>query len=239
MRKIIKHSIPEYLKTFIDEQMAIEPEPVNLTYRNFPHKSDLRLLLTNEQFGLCGYTGAPVDEHRISTLRSFNEQTTFSNHIEHLKCQQACREELEARGQEYGRALGEDLDYQNLIAALKVSGAETEQFGAAFKGNKRLPILPTHDGCSEHFVFVEGDGSVKGTDSDAKTNISVLDLNHDTLKGWRLAAIETWLDPQLVKSEEDLKDVLRAVTEPRNGELPEYAFVIESITRQYLNEANI
>lgn len=238
MKRITKGQAPDCLQTFIDTQLAIDPEPVNLTYRNFPRKADLRAILTEEQFGLCGYTGAPVDD-RISQLTSANDEASFSNHIEHLKCQQRCREELEASGGEYGRDIGQDLDYQNLIAALEVRGAEAEHFGAVAKANQLLPVLPTQEGCGERFVFREGDGTVDGLDDNANTSIAVLALNHDTLKAWRSSAIAAWLDPSIVQTVNDFQDVLRAMTEPRHHRLPEYAFVIESIMKRYLNEANI
>jgi hypothetical protein len=238
MRRIKKCQVPECLQAFIDGQLAIEPEPVNLTYEDFRGKAELMAILTDEQFGLCGYTGAPVDE-RVSQLKAVNAQVIFANHIEHLKCQKTCREELNARGRECGRDLGEDLDYLNLIAALEVRGAETERFGAVIKANKRLPILPTQEGCNERFVFRENDGGTEGLDDEANTSIAVLALNHDTLKDWRSAAIAAWLDPNIVQTLDDFQDVLRVMTEPRNKRLPEYAYVIESIARQYLNEAHV
>jgi len=238
MRRIEKGQVPDCLQAFIDGQLAIEPEPVNLTYKDFRCTADLRAILTDEQFGLCGYTGAPVDE-RIFQLEAADTQIKFANHIEHLKCQKTCREELNARGHMYGRDLGEDLNYLNLIAALEVRGAETEQFGAVIKADRRLPILPTQEDCNERFLFREGDGSAEGLDDDAKTAIAILALNHDTLKGWRSAAIAAWLDPNIVQTSDDFQEVLRAMTESRNKRLPEYAFVIESITRRYLNEVNI
>ncbi len=238
MRRIEKGRTPDCLQEFIEGQLAIEPEPVNLTYKNLRCTTELRAILTNEQFGLCGYTGTPVDE-RISQLAAGDVEISFANHIEHLKCQKACREELTARGHVYGQHLGEDLNYLNLIAALEVRGAEVEQFGAVIKADRPLPILPTHEGCNGRFVFREGDGRVEGLDDDANTSVEVLKLNHDTLKDWRSSAIAAWLDPNIVRTRDDFLDVLRAMTEPRNERLPEFAFVIESITRRYLNEINI
>src|SRR5258708_108588 len=129
MRRIAKTNVPECLQTFIDGQLAIQPQPVNLTYGDFRHKAALQELLTREQFGLCGYTGTPVDD-RISQYQPDNAGTTFRNHIEHLKCQKTCRDEVVTRGEEYGRIVADDLDYQNMIAALEVRGAEVEHFGA-------------------------------------------------------------------------------------------------------------
>jgi hypothetical protein len=233
VRQILKQAVPACLQNFIDGQLAIVPEPVNLTYRDFPSKGPLRLILTLEQYGLCGYTGVAVDD-RISKLQSLGGYVNYSNHIEHLKCQQACCADVAANGQEYGRVLAEDLDYRNMIAALEVRGAEVEHFGAVAKTSQSLPILPTNESCAECFAFREGDGGVDGRNADATTSIEVLALNHETLKIWRLAALGAWLDPHIVQTRDDFLAVLRAVTVPADGQLPEFAFVIESIAREYL-----
>ena len=238
MRRIEKANIPECLQAFIDAQLAIQPEPVNLTYRDFPHKAKLREALTNEQYGLCGYTGTPVDE-RIAQYQPNNRGASFSNHIEHLKCQQVCRAEVIDRGEEYGRVVADDLSYHNIIAALEVRGAEVEHFGAVAKAAQTLPILPTQEDCEERFVYREGDGSVDGMDDAAIEAISVLSLNHDTLKGWRLAALSTWLDPDVVQTRDDFIDVIQAVTTPIADCLPEFAFVLESVAKGYMNENDL
>jgi hypothetical protein len=238
MRRIVKDQVPDCLRQFIEGQQGIQPEPVNLTYRNFPDKKTLRAILTQEQFGICGYTGSPIDDQRISGLKAPNEGTAFSNHIEHLKSQKLCREELLATGGVFGRDLGEDLNYLNLIAALEVRGALQEQFGAVAKADRIPPILPTEADCAQRFNFRE-DGTVDGRDPDANALVDMLLLNHDTLKGWRKQAVEAWLDPDVVQSADDFKAVLAAVTTPKGGTLPEFAFAIESVARSYLDEANV
>lgn len=238
MKRIVKGAVPNCLQSFIEGQLAIEPHPVNVTYADFPHKAALRKILTQEQHGLCGYTGAPVDD-RIARLQAGDTGTSFSNHVEHLKCQQACRAEVVNRGEEYGRVVADDLDYQNMIAALEVRGAPAEHFGAVAKKARSLPVLPTDSNCEDRFVFREGDGSVDGLDAEARASIGVLALNHDTLKSWRLAALTTWLDPLIVQTRDDFMNVLAAVTTPRNGGLPEYAFVIESVAKGYINENDL
>jgi hypothetical protein len=238
MRRIVKANVPRCLQSFIDGQLAIQPQPVNLTYRDFPNKAALRKALTQEQFGLCGYTGTPVDD-RIADYQPGNPGSTFCNHIEHLKCQQACRAEVVERGDEYGRVVADDLSYQNMIAALEVRGAEVEHFGAVAKAAQVLAVLPTQEGCAERFVFREGDGSVDGVDGPASDCIPVLALNHQTLKGWRLSALSTWLDPDVVQTQDDFIGVIQAVTAPVAERLPEFAFVIESVAKGYINEDDL
>ena len=238
MKRIEKGGTPQCLQDFIDAQLGIEPEPVNLSYAYIRDKPTLLAILTSEQQGLCGYTGAAVDD-RIPNLQVRNSDVRFSNHIEHLKCQQTCRGEVAARGEEYGRVIGDDLEYRNMIAALEVRGAGVEQFGAVKKANRLLPVLPIHEGCFDCFAFYEGDGGVEGLNANARTSVEVLSLDHDTLKGWRLSAITAWLDPDVVTTNEDLDNVLLAVSEAVDDRLPEFAFVIESIVRRYLNDADL
>jgi uncharacterized protein (TIGR02646 family) len=237
MRRIPKTGHPESLGTFINMQLLIEPAPVNLTYGSLTKKAALLQDLTDEQYGLCGYTGAPVDG-RISGLKSATGEAIFTNHIEHLKPQSVCRQEVEAQGQEYGRVLADDLAYENMIAAIEVRGAKSEHFGAVFKANKTLPLLPTHDDCEKQFRFSELDGSVIGTSPEAQLTISILHLDHKTLKDARRSALLTWLAPDVIDDLESIKDLIREMNTPRNGALPEYAFVIEAAARMYLYEDN-
>lgn len=238
MRKIIKQAeTPECLAEFIKITREGEDPVVNLCYDEFknPRKKKLLEILTDEQFGLCGYTGAPVDK-RIINLQLPAEGVLLSNHIEHLKCQETCKAELADLGLIHGRDLCDDLSYFNMISALEIRGSADERFGAVFKDNNELAIWPTHDGCESRFRFREVDGEVEGLDEEAVSSIGVLKLNHDTLVGWRKAAIDTFLDPAVVSTREDFEAVLDAVDSPRNGRLPEFSFSIASVARQYLQQ---
>jgi len=236
MRKIRKQeSSPGCLREFIEIQQQSGPPVVNLCYPEFknPGKRQLLELLIQEQYGICGYTGAPVDE-RIESLQIPNTVAAYSNHIEHLKCQKVCRAELIEAGLEYGCDLCDDLEYQNMISALEVRGVKQEHFGAVYKGDNELCVWPTHEGCEERFRFHEADGRASGLDTGASAAVDVLHLNHDTLKGWRKAAIDGFLDPEVVVTREDLEAVVHAVETPENDKLPEFSFVIASVARQYL-----
>lgn len=233
MRRIPKYKTPACLQEFIDGQLTIEPEPVNLAYAHFREKAKLLAIMTEEQYGLCGYTGVPVDE-RISKLESPTGKSSFRNHVEHLKCQAACIEELAAMGGEHGKSLCDDLSYNNMIAAVEVRGTENEHFGAVKKKNLPLPLLPTQEKCDEYFKFRELDGGIEGLSEDAKQSINVLKLDHNTLNIWRKAAVDVWLDPDVINTNRDIEDVVRAMETPVNGALPEYAFVIMSIAKCYL-----
>ncbi|MBS0368065.1 MAG: hypothetical protein JSS57_02575 [Proteobacteria bacterium] len=233
MRKITKSQPPECLQSFIDGQLAIEPEPLNVTYKDFRAKAELLSILTSEQFGLCGYTGVPVDE-RITHLKSPTNQATFRNHIEHLKSQATCKSELLDSGRVYGRDLGDDLNYFNMIAAVEVRGVESEHFGAVKKKDLSLRVLPTQEKCDEHFRFREVDGGIDGLSEDAKESIAVLQLDHKTLDGWRKSAIDTWLDPEVIQTREDFEGVIQELEKPIDGKLPEFAFVIGAVAKGYI-----
>ncbi len=232
MRRIIKCDSPDCLTTFIAAQQSIEPDPINLTYDDFPRKTELLNILTAEQYGLCGYTGVAVDD-RVSRLRR-DDSIVYSNHIEHMKSQNACRQELVDNGLNYGTDLADDLNYSNMIAALEIRGAESEHFGAVIKKNHTLPVLPTAEGCEQRFSFQEPDGKVIGLDADACESIKVLQLNHETLIGWRKAAIDAFLDPEIVKTIEDFKAIVDTIDTLKEDKLIEFSFVIKNIAKQYL-----
>jgi hypothetical protein len=234
MRYIAKEDVPACLQNWVDAQLAME-ETVNVTYAAFPSGKQLLEELTDEQFGLCGYTGAPVDEGRVSSLKiSAASPAPFGNHIEHLKSQAVCKKEVRSAGLTYRRVLGDDLNYHNMIAALEVKGSEVEQFGAAIKKDKILPIFPTDPECHDHFSYRE-DGGVDGRTEAGSEAISLLRLDHQTLCGWRVSAINEWLDDDILQSREDIHEIITALRMAIDGKLPEFSFVIDAIASGYLD----
>ena len=233
MKYIAKTEAPACLRDWINAQLGMEV-PVNMTYDAFPCNKELLGELTDEQFGLCGYTGAPVDKARVSGLKnSTDSQASFGNHIEHLKSQAVCKQEVRSAGQTYGSVLGDDLNYHNMIAALEVKGSEDEQFGAVIKKSKSLPVLPTSSQCHDHFGYRE-DGGVDGRTEAGSTAISILKLDHPTLCGWRQNAIDVWLDEEILQTREDVAAVISAIQTVVDDRLPEFSFVIEAIALRYL-----
>lgn len=233
MKYIAKTEAPACLRDWINAQLDMEV-PVNVTYDAFPCHKELLGKLTDEQFGLCGYTGAPVDKGRVSGLKnSTDNQASFGNHIEHLKSQAVCKQEVRSAGQAYGSVLGDDLNYHNLIAALEVKGSKGERFGAVTKENKSLPVSPTSSTCHVHFGYRE-DGGVDGRTEAGSAAISILKLDHPTLCGWRQNAIDVWLDAEILQSREDFDAVISAIRTVVDDRLPEFAFVIEAIALRYL-----
>ncbi len=63
MRHIQKQTQPpEAIREWRTVQL---PVGVNLSYPNFTRKPELRAELIRDQFGLCAYTGTPIDERLV------------------------------------------------------------------------------------------------------------------------------------------------------------------------------
>src|SRR4051794_7336113 len=97
---------PASIREWLEAQL---PVGLNLDYRSFNDKPRLRAELIAEQFGLCAYTGTPIDDRLVGFQ---DNNLVFQAHIEHLKAQSVCRAELEAQGKHSGRDLGEDMDHR-------------------------------------------------------------------------------------------------------------------------------
>lgn len=218
---------PPSIAQFLTNQL---PVGVNLDYENgFGRKRDLLQELIAEQFGLCAYTGTPIDD-RLSArqLPPPNSSIPFRAHNEHLKPQSVCRQELRNRGLEPGRDLGEDMDHRNIVAALLVAGSAAEQFGAAARGNQALSVWPTHPNCESRFRFGR-DGSVQGVDPDAEATSLVLRLDHSTLNGWRRAALDVFLDDDVIQSRANVENLIAKLDQPQDGQLTEFCFCVKNM----------
>jgi hypothetical protein len=232
MRYISKSvDAPTSISDWLADQL---PVGLNLDYRSFNDKRALRLELIAEQYGLCAYTGAPIDERLIGY---HDANLVFQAHIEHVKPRSVCEAELKARGGSYGRELCEDMDHRNLVAALEVKRnppARSEIFGAAARGDEILPVTPLQPGCEERFKYDENGGS-RGLDEPANTTIGLLKLNHATLTGWRRGAIAGFFPLDLTLSREEIELLVERMARPSDGRLPEFSFCILSFARSLLH----
>jgi len=204
---------------------------LGLDYGSFTRTSQLRPLLIAEQKGLCAYTG--VGLNNLASRNPQNQDYWFKPHIEHLKSQHQCKLELEARGGVYGKDLGEDLAYANLVAAIEVVGAASEHFGAAYRGNRPLPIVPTNPACSAAF-FYTATGDVFGNSADADTTISHLKLDHETLNEWRSGAVDGLLPLGVDTPRDTLEFLIEVLEDETRPSLPEFSFVVAQVARAYL-----
>lgn len=242
MRYIQKQPTPPApLADFLKNQI---PVGTNLDYeKGFTRKPQLRAALVAEQLGLCGYTGVAIDT-RLAVHET--NGMVFKAHIEHMKPQAICRKELIDQGKTPGDDLGEDMEYRNMIAALLVEAKRGSQcnnnkelFGAVCNnGDFLIPVLPTQPDCGRHFRFLI-DGQIEWTDSDGETTVEILRLNHRTLEGLRNVAIKTIIFPEDSEDENftlTKADIYTLANEPapQNGQLPEFAFVIQSVARSIL-----
>lgn len=196
--------------------------------------------LTHQQFGLCAYTGAGIDD-RLGSLADPNAKLKFSRHNEHLKPQSACREQLIAAGKQPGIDLGEDMDHRNIVAALLVSGGGGRVakdklfglFGAAHRENHPVPLLPTDPSCEPRFSF-DMQGFVSATninDLPAAATIEVLNLKSEILRRWREQAIRVWFEA--IETTDDARLILERMANTTEGQLPEHCFAICQVVARY------
>jgi hypothetical protein len=221
---------PQSICDWLQEQL---PVGLNLDYRSFNDKPALRRELIAEQFGLCAYTGTPIDE-RLGGYQDANY--AFQAHIEHVKPRRVCEDELVARGGVYGRDLCEDMDHRNLLAALEVKRqppAKSEIFGAAAHGDEMLPLTPLHVGCEERFHY-DANGAIDGVDQHANETVKLLKLSHETLSGWRRGAIAGFFPDDLELNRAELEHLIDQLDQPINGRLTEFSFCIRSYARSLL-----
>jgi hypothetical protein len=219
-----------------------EPDwsPFAVDYAHFTRSPELLRLLAEEQKGLCAYTGVGLD-HRLAQRRPRNQRPArtdywFTPHIEHVKSEQQCREELVARGGVVGRDPGEDISYSNMVAALMVSGTLDEHFGAAYRGTKPVPMPPTNPASATAFLYGEN-GEILGLSEPAQTTVANLKLDHPTLINWRTGAIRGFLPRGSQTPRADLETIIERVEDESTPILDEFSFVISQIARFYLSIA--
>ncbi len=243
MRWIQKNNVPPAIRDYLAAQT---PVGHGLDYGTFANTASpqggsrggqLCRELTSEQHGLCAYTGAGIDQ-RLGALADPAGKLKFKAHNEHLKPQSVCKAELCAAGKTPGLDVGEDMAHTNIVAALLVSGdgktRRNDLFGAAHRENDPVPVWPTNPTCDQRFVF-NGHGHIDAavsTDYDATNTISVLNLRHETLRGWREQAISIFIDG--IQSRADAIQLVQKMITPENGRLPEYCFAIRQVVQQML-----
>lgn len=233
MRWIHKHGEPHSIQQFRE---ANEPLGVNLDYRSgFTRKQELRAELMQEQCFLCGYTGTPLDAARLGGYdQDAPGGPVFAPHNEHIKSQKLCRVEL---GAKVGTVLGEDMDYRNIIAALEVKNSpntnQDERFGAVVRQLDIIPLPPTLPECETEYAYFPV-GTIRGNSERARDTIADLQLNHRTLKDWRLNTVRRFLPLRHETPVPELQQIIHAMQTPMDGKLPEFAFVILQLARDYL-----
>lgn len=132
--------------------------------------------LIADQGGLCAYTMRRIERH--------------SSHVEHIKPQSRCRDELP----------GSDLDYRNLVACFpRHAQRASSQYGAHRKGgwwedDGAQFVSPLHPAC-EHLFRFKIDGEIEAIDDriEAVTTIDVLGLDHRSLTEDRRRAIDEFI----------------------------------------------
>ena len=241
MRYIPKHAgtvAEACIRGFIDSQMKVRAEgtpweAVKVDYGNFTRTSQLRQILIEEQKGLCAYTGTALDnrlaQRRPSRMEPPRADYWFKPHIEHLKPEEHCREELEQTGGIVGKDVGEDMAYSNMVAAIDVAGTPSEWFGASLRGIKLLPVMPTMPECEQSFEYLES-GRIVGLSDDAELTIANLGLDHATLEEWRRGAIRSFLSKANELTDAELAEIARLDGDGVSV-FEEFAFVLAPFAR--------
>ena len=225
---------PESIREFIEIQMA-QTLPVNLDYENGFSKRKKQLLaeLTTEQYGLCAYTGMPIDQKRLSEYNNDDSEergVSYKAHNEHIKAQSVCKDEA---GDKWGIEPCDDINHRNIVAAIEVLGTESERFGAVVRENFELLLPPTNPDCETEFIY-SFDGEVAGMTERATSTIDLLRLKHSTLAGYREAWISVFLAPDAWETRDDLVVLIEAVEKPAEGLLKKFSFCISSVAKQLL-----
>lgn len=218
MRTITKGAEPADLTAWKAQNRALP----NYCYGSLTaaHRLSIRTALVEEQKGLCAYTGRRID--------------IDSCHIEHLRPQSRC-------------AVGEDVDYRNLVASVPAPNTPQLPYGAHKKADwptvadEHLFVSPLSDGCAGRFSFRLNGEVEAGTPGDnaAAQTINRLGLNDPSLVNLRKAAIDATLQirgrgPASIGIA-DARRRLRYLEEAEQqaGALEPYSFVlIQALDRQ-------
>jgi uncharacterized protein (TIGR02646 family) len=134
--------------------------------------AEIRKARIADQGGICAYTMMRIDD--------------ASCHNEHVVPRSVSRK----NGQ-----VEQTLDYRNIVACFpKREDAGGCGFGAAARGTKEMAITPLDPACEQRIRFDRGTGRAEpvnpGDNAISMLLNEVLFLNHDTLIGRRLDAIE-------------------------------------------------
>jgi len=182
MRSINKQGQPKELIKWKAENAAT---PQNLVYGgSFPNE-EARKSLLNEQLHLCAYTLRRLKTAADCQIAGVD--TRAACHIEHLLPQSR-------------KVLGEDIDYQNMLACFPPSQSTVAcDFGAHAKADFDPSnggfVSPLSAAAEAHFVFDE-QGGIRGNTVDGNLTVKLLNLNHKALVNDRMAVIKGYLQPK-------------------------------------------
>ena len=192
-------------------------------WREVPSAQKGRILaaMIAEQGGLCAYTMRRIDE--------------VSSHVEHIKPQSRCREDLR----------GSDLDYTNLVACFPRDGMKAPyRYGAQRKDNwwdhdGAEFVSPLQPACEQVFRF-RLDGEIEAIDNrtEARITIGVLGLNHGSLTEDRRRVVEEFIygpkrdDPMSSATAQRARDTI--CDRDGNGRFYEFCVVLRAALEEYL-----
>ena len=192
-------------------------------WREVP-SAEKELILTAmiaDQGGLCAYTMRRIDND--------------SSHVEHIKPQSRCREDLP----------GSDLDYTNLVACFPRDGMKARfRYGAQSKGNwwdndGAEFVPPLQPACEQVFRFkLDGEIEAIGNRTEAITTIEVLALDHTSLTEDRKRVIEEFIYGRTGDAPLSSGSALRArdtiCARKRNGLFHEFSVALRAALEEHI-----
>jgi len=218
MKHIKKLGAP---KIYSDWCKAVKGK-INEDYRHLHsnERNPLKEALLTEQGELCAYT-----MRRISM---------DSCHIEHIKPETLCREDL----------VGSDLDYRNMLACFPKEGMKTKfRYGAQEKGNwwadsGKNFISPLAIQCESLITFnIEGKVTAYRNNKRAKQTIELLKLDHKSLIEDRKRAINEFIyghDGDSPISKNSAQQAIDDITNLANGKYIEFCIAIKHALKEYI-----
>lgn len=215
MKRIRKTHPPASLRAWV----AINRDLPNFNYGALPAntKAELKTKLISEQGFICAYTGREIQDD--------------TSHIEHLKPQNKC-------------AVGEDVEYRNLVACFPADGGDVSYgYGAPVKAgwwDADLFLSPLAIDCTRRFTFT-WQGKVRPNPKShraADTTITRLGLNTSAMNSLRRSAIRGFFgfgrgrEPISIPNARQLRTELAQRRPPQA--LRPFCFVFEQLLPKYI-----
>ena len=184
-------------------------------------KGQILAAMIAEQGGLCAYTMRRIENN--------------SSHVEHIKPQSRCREDL----------YGSDLDYTNLVACFPRHGMKVQyRYGARRKDNwwdndGTEFVSPLQPSCEQVFRF-KLDGEIEAIDNrtEARTTIAVLGLDNKSLTEDRKRVIEEFIygptreDPMASAAAQRARSII--CDRNRNNRFYEFCVALRAALEEHL-----
>lgn len=210
----------------LNDWIKLSASTANKLYEDLPQDVKAKLVekLLKEQFYLCAYSGVAI--------------TDATCHIEHIKPRTVCKMERET-----DPTVRDDVSYFNMVACFpKDGGDKSYGFGAPIKSGTWIEekfVSPLTAGCERRFKY-GWSGSMAGVEGDdaAIETVKQLGLSCDNIKKMRRSAIRSFFgfnEGQTPISKKEQEILLKKISQPKNGKLPEFVFVLKHLLERMVS----